>query len=143
MAEILVRYIHFVGIIVLAGTLVAEHMLLTGQVSLAQMKKIARIDMVYGVSAFVVLIAGLTLWLAVGKPAEFYTSNPVFHTKLTLFVIMALLSIYPSLYIFKASRGKESLMTIPPKVINAIRVELTCLVLIPVLAVFMAKGYGL
>lgn len=143
MSDILVRYAHFIGIIILAGTLVSEHMLLTGQVSIAQMKKIARIDMVYGVSALVVLLAGLTLWLGVGKPAEFYTPNPVIHTKITLFVIMALLSIGPSLFIFKASRSSEQYITIPKKVINAIRVELTCLVLMPLMAVFMAKGYGL
>ncbi|MCF2946859.1 DUF2214 family protein [Paraglaciecola aquimarina] len=146
MEDILVRYLHFIGIIVLAGTLVAEHMLLVGQVSIEQMKKIARIDMVYGVSALVVLAAGLTLWFWVGKPTEFYTKNGVFHTKVTLFVVMGLLSIYPTVFINKsinkASRPEESLITIPKRVINIIRAELACLVLIPLLAVFMAKGYG-
>lgn len=143
MDEILIRYCHFIGIIVLAGTLVAEHMMLTGQVSQVQMKKIARIDMVYGASSLVVLAAGLSLWFGVGKPSEFYTANGVFHAKVTLFVVMGLLSIYPSKFINKASRYEEPLINVPKRVINIIRVELACLVLIPLLAVFMAKGYGL
>lgn len=142
MDEIFVRYLHFIGIIVLAGTLVAEHMLLTGQVSLTQMKKIARIDMAYGVSSLVVLGAGLSLWFLFGKPSEFYTANGVFHGKVTLFVLMGLLSIFPTLFINKASRSKEPLITVPKRVINIIRAELACLVLIPLLAVFMAKGFG-
>ena len=143
MDDILIRYLHFIGIIILTGTLVSEHMMLTGQVTVTQMKKIARIDMVYGASSIVVLGAGLTLWLAVGKPAAFYTANSLFHGKISLFILMFLLSIYPSLFIFKASRSADSLITIPKKVINLIRAELSCLVLIPLLAVLMAKGYGL
>ena len=143
MDEILVRYCHFIGIIVLAGTLVAEHMLLVGQVSAAQMKKIARIDMVYGISALTVLTAGLFLWFSVGKPATFYSENNLFHLKVGLFVVMGLLSIYPTMYINKANRSGDELITIPKKIVNIVRIELSCLVLIPLLAVFMARGYGL
>ncbi|MGJ8680818.1 DUF2214 family protein [Paraglaciecola sp.] len=142
MDDVFIRYLHFIGIIVLAGTLVAEHMLLIGQVSNAQMKKLARIDRVYGVSALVVLTAGLTLWFWVGKPAEFYTKNGVFHAKVTLFVIMGLLTIYPTIFINKASRSTEEFITIPKRVINMVRAQLACLVLIPLSAVFMAKGFG-
>jgi putative membrane protein len=131
------------GIIVLAGTLVAEHMLLLGQVTNQQMQKLARIDRVYGISAVVVLLAGLSLWFWVGKPQEFYSKNGIFHAKITLFVIMGLLSIYPTLFINKASRSEENFITIPKRVINIVRAELACLVLIPLMAVFMARGYGL
>lgn len=143
MEEILIRYCLFIGIIVLAGTLVAEHMMLVGQVSAAQMKKIARIDIVYGVSALVVLASGLTLWLAVGKPADFYTKNTIFHIKVCVFVLIGLLSIYPTIYINKAKRSGDASISVPKSVINTVRAELSGLVLIPLLAVFMAKGVGL
>ena len=143
MAEILIRYCHFLGIIVLAGTLVAKHMFLVGQLSLVQMNKVVKIDRVYGIAALVVLTAGLILWFGIGKPAEFYTKNWVFHLKITLFIVMALLSIYPTIYINKASRTKEESFNVPKKVNYIVRAELMCLVLIPLSAVFMAKGYGL
>ncbi|WP_158969554.1 DUF2214 family protein [Paraglaciecola sp. L3A3] len=143
MDEILVRYCHFIGIIVLAGTLVAKHMMLTGELNLAQMQKIARIDRVYGLSALIVLLAGLTLWFGVGKPAEFYAKNWVFHLKVSLFIVMALLSIYPTIYINKICRAKQKLVNVPKSIINTVRLELTCLVIIPLSAVYMAKGYGL
>lgn len=143
MDEILVRYCHFIAIIVLAGTLVAQHMLLVGQVNPVQLKKIVRIDRVYGISAVVVLVAGLLLWFKVGKPAEFYSGNWLFHIKVSLFVIMGVLSIFPTIFIIKASRSKEASITVPKSIINLIRAELSCLVLIPLFAVIMAKGHGL
>lgn len=143
MAELLVRYLHFLGIIVLASMLVAEHIFLKAEISREQMRRLALFDLVYGISALVVLASGLTLWFGIGKPADFYTPNPVFHTKLTFFVIMALISIYPTAFIFKRRRTTSETIEVPRAIIMAVRLELTMLVLIPLTAVFMARGYGL
>ncbi len=141
MSEIIVRYIHFTGIIVLASTLVAEHMLLKGELDTGQRRRIGIIDAAYGIAALVVLLSGLTLWLWVGKPADFYQSNPVFLAKLGLFILMALLSVKPTLFLLRNRGGAR--VTVPNAVINCIRIELTLLVIIPLLAVLMAKGVGL
>ncbi|MDU0355361.1 DUF2214 family protein [Paraglaciecola aquimarina] len=143
MIEAIVRYFHFLGIIILAGTLVSKHMLLVGQVNVQQMQKLAKIDRVYGTSALIVFLAGLTLWFMVGKPKAFYSANGLFHLKVTLFFVMSILSIYPTIFIVKANRAKQAVTNIPKRVVNTVRAELLCLILIPLTAVFMAKGYGL
>ena len=142
MTEVLVRYAHFIGIIVLSSMLVGEHMLLKTQITKQDAKRLAVIDAIYGISAIIVFLAGLTLWLWVGKPSTFYTSNPIFHAKLTLFVLMGLLSIYPTVFLLKLRKSTDGVIDVPKKVINVIRMELLILVIIPLLAVLMAHGYG-
>jgi len=143
MEELIVRYIHFVGIMLLTATLVAEHLLITSEMSIQQLKRVAIIDTIYGISAMVVLAAGLLLWFSVGKPAEFYTKNGLFHAKITLFIVIALLSIYPTVFFLKQKKSAQSTITIPKSILMVIRTELLLLLMMPLLAVFMARGYGL
>lgn len=143
MAEVLVRYMHFMGIIVLSSALVSEHLLLSSENSVNKLKRLATVDKLVGIGAIVVLTAGLLLLLVVGKPSQFYLQNWVFHLKATLFVLIALLSIYPTLF-FLRNRKKSGLdVVIPKSIIMIVRLELTLLLFIPLCAVFMARGYGL
>lgn len=139
MEDALIRYIHFLGIILLSSALITEHLLFTPTLDRMQIKKLVIIDAIYGISALTVLIAGFILVFGVGKPAILYSTNHFFHIKLTLFVIMALLSILPSVYIFR-NRKTSGPITPPKFLIHIIRIELTILILIPFCAVFMAKG---
>ncbi|WP_340676605.1 DUF2214 family protein [Paraglaciecola sp.] len=143
MLDILVRYTHFLGIIFLSSALFAEHLLLAREMSKQQLKKLVVIDAIFGASALVVLIAGILLWFYVGKPAEFYSKNGLFHLKVTLFVVMALLSIFPTVFILRQRKSQQDVILVPAYIINIVRTELLLLVLIPLLAVFMAQGYGL
>ncbi len=143
MAFIIIKYLHFIGIFVLFTTLVLEHTLLKKEMAPAQIKKIAFIDGLYAASALIVLLMGLLLWLMVGKPADFYTKNPVFHVKVTLFIVIALMSIYPTVFFLKQRKNNAATLTVPKPVIMIIRAELTLLLIVPLLAVMMAQGYGL
>lgn len=143
MHEVLVRYMHFLGIILFTAVLVTEHVLLSVDKSANKFKRLAVVDAVFGMSAMVILAAGLLLWFVVGKPSEFYSHNWVFHTKLTLFVLVGLLSIHPTIF-FIRNRNKSIEHVIVPKSIEVvIRIELTLLLLVPLCAVFMARGFGL
>lgn len=140
-AEIIVRYFHFLAIFALFALLTVQHTLLKNKVDASTMKKIAVVDAAYGVTALLVLFAGLGLWLWVGKPAGFYTHNWAFHTKVTLFILVAILSIVPSIFIFKNRRTTVD-VTIPKSLVMLIRLELLILCIIPLLAVLMANGVG-
>ncbi|MEI8595362.1 DUF2214 family protein [Photobacterium sp. Hal280] len=99
MFEVVIRYFHFIGIFALFSVLVVEHMLIKRRLTAEEMHRLARWDAVYGIAAVVVLLAGLALWFLVGKPADFYTANPVFHAKVTLFLIVAALSVFPTVFL--------------------------------------------
>lgn len=142
--EILLRYIHFISIFVIVGTLTAEHLLLKKQMTRSEIGRIARIDAVYGIAAVSLLAAGLTLWLgSYGKPAIYYNKNWIFHLKIGLFATVGLLSIYPTIFFIKQRKGSpEETVTIPNKIYWMIRIELILIAIIPLLAGLMARGAG-
>lgn len=143
--EILLRYLHFISVITLSGTLIAEFFLLSKVLSKKEIRLLGRIDAVYGISALILLGVGLTLWLGgYGKPTEFYSENPTFHLKLGLFVLIGLISIYPTVFFIKQGKGEsEDQVEIPRMVRWSLNAELILLACIPLLAGLMAKGINI
>jgi len=142
--DLIIRYLHFVSMFILVAAVLGQHLILRGTVTRAIVGKAQKLDIAYAISVIVVLGTGLLQWLVVGKPADFYSSNPVFHTKLTLFLVIGLVSIYPSVYLGKNRKGDpDELVTIPPGIIWSVRVELLLLFLMPLLATLMARGIGI
>ncbi len=142
--DLLIRYFHFLGIFVVFAAVLGQHLLLKGTVSRAMIAKAQRFDIAYAVSVVIVLGTGLLQWFSGSKPAVFYSSNPVFHTKLTLFLVIGLVSIYPSVFMGKQKKGAPAeLVAIPKGIVHSIRLELLLLVVMPLLAVIMANGLGI
>ncbi|MFM7195920.1 MAG: DUF2214 family protein [Bacteroidota bacterium] len=143
--ELLLRYLHFLSILAIAGTLTAEAILVKERMTRKTIGTVARIDLYYGIAAITLLAAGLTLWLTgIGKPAEWYTRNWIFHLKLTLFVAIGLLSIYPTVFFLKKRKGDpDEEVPVPILIRYSIYTELLLLAVIPMLAGLMARGIGL
>jgi len=142
--EILLRYVHFISIFAIVGSLVSEHLLLKNELTRAEIGRLARIDAVYGIAALTLLTAGLTLWLgSIGKPAIVYTKNWIFHTKITCFALVGILSIYPTIFFIKNRKGNQNdVVAIPKSIFWLLRFELLLLFIIPLLAGLMAHGVG-
>lgn len=145
---IFVIYLHYIGIMVIMGSLISEHLLLKPRMSREQIKTLASTDLIYGISALLVLGTGLLRWFVYGKGSDYYLSNPLFHTKLTLFAIAAIISIFPTIKFLKwrkqAINGQEPDLNekTVKKLLMFIRIEMLILVTIPLLAVMLARGFG-
>lgn len=143
-SDILVRYVHFVSVILLMAGVLGQFFLLRRQMTRRAIARVQRLDIVYALSVVGVLASGFAQWFLVGKPSEFYSANPVFHTKVTLFILVGLISIWPSVFLSKQRNGEETeLVDVPKSLIWSVRFELLLLFLMPLLAVLMAKGYGI
>lgn len=142
--EIIFRYLHFASIFVIVSTLVVEHLLLKKEIPRSEVARLAKVDAIYGLAALTLLGAGLTLWFSgIGKPTEFYSQNWIFHTKITLFALVGILSIYPTVFFLKNRKGNPEETVFVPKIIFwMLRIELLLLFLMPLLAGLMAKGVG-
>jgi putative membrane protein len=142
--EILLRYIHFVSIFTIVGALTAEHLLLKKTLTRKEINRIATIDGIFGLASLTLVGAGLTLWFGdVGKPSVYYTKNWIFHIKITLVVLMALLSIYPTIFFLKNRKGNaEEIVNVPNSIFWTVRLELFLLSIIPLFAALMARGVG-
>jgi putative membrane protein len=92
----------------------------------------------------VVVVAGLSLWLTgIGKPADFYTHNPLFLTKVGLAIVAGLLSLVPTVFFLKERKDPaEELVNTPKRIVFFIRLQLFILIFLPLLATLMAKGIG-
>ena len=143
MSYILFRYLHFIAILVLAGALLIENMAISRTISGEDARNLAKVDRIGGLCALLTFLFGLTLWLWVGKPSEFYTGNVIFHLKLGIFILVALLSIYPALFFFRNRNSTAESLAVPVPVIWILRTEIALLLVLPVLAVLMARGIGL
>lgn len=142
MEELFIRYFHFLGIITLASALIGEYLLISKEIDLKSFKKLIVVDAIYGAGAIATLIGGALLWFTVGKPAEFYSSNFIFHIKLTVFLSIGLLSIFPTVYFLRNRNSVSESIAIPNYIVKIIRAELCLLVFLPLLGVLIARGVG-
>ena len=142
--EIFLRYVHFICIFAIVGSLSSEHLLLKKSMTRREIGRLASVDAVYGIAALILVAAGLTLWLgSIGKPAVFYTKNWIFHTKLTVFILIGLSSIIPTVFFTKNRKGNpDEVVEVPSRVVMMVRIELALLVIMPLLAGLMAHGVG-
>ena len=140
MTDALLRYAHFLSILLLSATLFAENLLLKPQLSAQEIRRLGLLDALYGIAAGMVLLAGLGLWFGGAKGAAFYTHNPVFHAKLGLFMVIGAVSVWPTVFLLKNRRQAQ--VTVPASVRYCKRLELALLPLLPLLATLMARGIG-
>lgn len=141
--ESIVRYTHFIAIFITVITVFLEWFLLKKVMNRKAILQLSKIDAAYGISVTVAIAAGLTLWLGVGKPQEFYSENLLFWLKFSLAILLGILSIYPTIYFIKNRKGeKDEMLTVPPLVRKLILAELLLLLSMPLLATLMANGFG-
>ena len=148
--QVFIPYLHYIGIMVLMGSLIAEHIILKPGITKEQIKSLASIDLIYGISVALVLITGLLRWFEVDpKGAAYFNVNHLFHIKVTLFVVVVILSIFPAIKFLKwrkqVKQGIQPDITSKDvkKQLMFIRIELFLLAIIPLLAVMVALGDGL
>ncbi len=148
MAQAIAAYLHYLSIFVLFALLSIEHLQFKLPLDLPRARQLIVVDMAYGLTAGVVLATGLARVIWFGKGSAYYLGNSLFHAKVGLFVLVALLSILPT-FVFLNWRNQLKAGQVPsvsPRqaklVIMTIRLELLLLLIIPLLAVLMARGYG-
>ncbi len=142
MLDLLIRYIHLLAVLVLIIALLIENLAISSALSKEDTDNLARVDLVYLSSLLLAALAGIALWLWVGKPAQFYNGNPVFHAKLGLFTMLILLAAYPHLFLRKSRRALQFPVHVPAAVIWLLRIQLVVIAVIPISAWMLARGIG-
>jgi putative membrane protein len=144
--ESLLAYAHFIAILSLVVFLTSEAALCRAEwMNAAVVRRLARLDFVYMLTAIAVLATGIarTVWGI--KGAGWYWSQPLLYTKLALFVAIGLLSIKPTLSFTRWRRALDASGALPSadEVSQARRwvmIEAHLLILVPLAAVFLARG---
>jgi len=142
-------FLHHAAAFVIVGVLTAELVLLKGELTLVSARSVLRIDAAYGIAAAVLLIVGFLRVLYTEKGPAYYFHNSPFLVKVALFLIVGLLSIYPT-WQFLGWRGALRQGRVPAfdadvrrRVRIVVHVELTLLFVVMLCAAMMARGIGL
>jgi putative membrane protein len=140
--------LHHVLAFTLTAALVYEFIAYRKGLTIAEARRIQRVDLVYGISAGLLIVVGLLRVYFFEKGPNFYLYNHVFWTKMALFVIIGLLSIYPTIRFIKWGPVLEGNKQpeIPDQEYKNVRLllwlEMAGLVLILFAAPLMARGVG-
>ncbi len=146
--EALLAYTHILAILAMVVFLASEAALCRVQwLNAAVVERLAKIDTVYGIAAAAVLLTGIArTWWGL-KGTAWYWTNPLLHVKVTLFVVIGLLSIKPTLTFLRWRRELRATGALPDeaqivKTRRLVMVQAHIVPLIPLAAVFLARGFG-
>ena len=145
----IVAYVHYLGIILCFGALIFERIILKINLSKKETISIIIADVIYGIAGLAILITGILRVKFYGQGGEFYTSNPLFWIKVSLYILVGLISLYPTTtYILWAvPLSKNKLPVISENLVKRFKVvmmtELVCFAVIPIFATLMSRGIGL
>ena len=144
----LIAFGHFFAFFSLSAALVLELALICESPSVEAARRIRRADRAAGLFALMILVFGLLRVFYFGHGADFYFGNSFFWLKMSLFVGVALLSIYPTLCFMRwgkcLDRGEApALSALSAKALRrVIHTELFGIGLILLCASLMARGIG-
>jgi putative membrane protein len=148
LTEALLAYLHISAILAVVVFLTSEAALCRVEwMNAAVVRRLARVDFLYMLAAMALLATGIarTVWGI--KGTGWYWHQPLLHLKLTLFVVIGLMSIKPPIMFIRWRKRLEADGSVPPEAdIRQARrwvmIEAHLLVLIPLAATLLARGVG-
>lgn len=146
--EAILAYLHLLAILTMVVFISSEAALCRVQwLNAAVVERLAKVDLVYGIAAIMVLATGVarTVWGV--KGTSWYWTNPLLHVKLTLFIIVGVISIFPTMSYFRWRKALRATGALPAeadirKTRKLVMVQAHLIALIPLVAVFLARGFG-
>jgi putative membrane protein len=139
-------FLHHVAAFTLVAALAVEFVLMRQEVTRPGAIRLMATDVVFGVSATILLVVGLLRVFYFEKGASYYFSSHAFLTKLSVFLIVAALSAVPTIEFLswrKAVKAGQAPLPTPAKlnlIRNIIHLELIGVVVILLCAAIMARG---
>ena len=144
----LFAFLHHLAAFAVVSTLVVEFVLIRDALTPQSVRRLQRVDALFGVSAGVLLVVGLLRVAHFEKGAAYYFHNAFFIAKLSLFIVVGLVSILPTIEFISWGKAvkRGEMPSVAPERIRLLKAlihaELAGIVLILFCAAFMAKGMG-
>lgn len=143
---VLFAFLHHLAAFTVVAAIALEFVLLRGELTVWNARRLQVADMVLGIAATVLLLAGLARVFWFEKGATYYFHNHAFLGKFSLFILVALLSIVPTVEFLswrKAVKAGQVPVVAAAKLKRVrmiVHIELAAIVLILLFAAMMAKG---
>ena len=141
-------FLHHIAAFALVGALAVEFVLVRPDLTVKAARTVLVADSIFGASAGVILIVGFLRVFYFEKGAAYYFHSVPFIAKLSLFALIGLVSIYPTLQFLSWRRDVKqgAIPVVAPAKLRAIRTiihwELAGVVALALCAALMARGFG-
>lgn len=145
----LMAFLHHIFAFALTACVVYEFIAYRKGMSITEMRRIQRVDLAYGISAGLLLIAGLLRVFYFEKGVNFYLNNPFFWVKMAAFLLVGILSIDPTIRYLRWGRSLQQ--NVAPAISEPeykrtrllLWLEIIGIALILLAAPMMARGVGM
>ncbi len=142
----LFAFLHHLCAFTLVSAVAIEFTLIRGELTLASARRLQITDMVLGIAAGLLLIVGLSRVFLFEKSADYYFHSHAFLAKLSIFIVIGLMSIIPTIE-FLSWRDELEDGRVPAISAKKLRLitaiihgELLGIVIILLCAAIMARG---
>lgn len=142
-------WLHLLAAGIAAALLMTEYWLCRRMPDRTQVRLLGIVDMGYFLALITTLATGLARLLHDGQDPDYYYANRLFWLKITVFLATGLVAVLPSLQYLRWNREARSVPAFAPltrevdRVRTAIALGLGLWLVMPLLAVLVARGYGL
>jgi putative membrane protein len=146
--EAILAYIHILAILSMVVFISSEAAICrTEWMNARVVERLVRVDLIYGIAAVLVLLSGLARTYWGYKGGGWYWTNWLLHLKLGMFVVVALMSIKPTLMYRRWRRELQATGALPSdaQITDArkwVMIQAHIIAIIPIAAVFLARGFG-
>jgi putative membrane protein len=141
-------WLHFVFAFILVGALAAEAFILRLPIDSRAARLLLRVDLFYGGSSVLLILAGVARVIWGAKGWDYYQSQPFFWAKMATFGAIGLLSILPTRTFMRwvKQTGADAAFVVPEAEVKRARrivvAEAHLIALLVLFATLMARGIG-
>ncbi|MFY3385829.1 DUF2214 family protein [Paracidovorax sp. MALMAid1276] len=145
--EAILAAVHLLAILTFVVFLSSQAALCRAEwLNAAVVERLGRLEVIYGISAMVMIASGLARLAWGVKGLSWYVSQPLFHLKITLVVAMAILSLWPSAAFRRWRRDLHATGVLPAeaevsRVRRLVMIQAHVLPVVALIAVFWARGW--
>src|SRR5438046_10607273 len=104
----LMAFLHHLAAFTLVAALAVEVALFKPPLSVLQARRLQRTDLIFGIAAGVVLVVGMLRVAFFEKGPGYYWRDAFFLIKLGAFIVVGLISIYPTLTFLSWNKGLKA-----------------------------------
>jgi putative membrane protein len=145
----LFAFLHHVAAFVVFAALMIEFILVRNEINLRSAQQLLRTDAMLGMSASLVLVIGILRVIYFEKGSDYYLHSAPFFAKVSVFVLVALLSIYPTVKFmgWRTAIRQGKAPVVDAATLKSLRtvlhLELVGIVVVILMAALMARGIGM
>ena len=142
-------WLHLLAIGVGAGMLLTEYWLCRRMPDRIQARLLGQVDMGYQLALIGSLATGLARALYYGQDVPYYLANRLFWLKIAIFFMIVVVAVAPTLQYIRWNREARTAPTFTPlerdveRVRASIALGLGLWLILPLIGILVARGYGL